>query len=141
MIHVRRARPEESERVAAFYRAEGYAAAVRPWDAPIIAEADGELCGVFRLCIENDVLVLRGMRIREDVRRQGIGTRMLRASVPIIGERDCFCIPYRHLCDFYGQIGFLEIDHAEAPPFLHERCAAYVRRGLDAIIMHRPVRR
>ena len=138
MIRTRRAHPAERDAVAAFYRAQDYPTTLRPLDAPIIAEDDGRRCGVFRLCIENDILVLRGMRVREDLRRQGIGTRMLHAAVPIIGERVCFCIPFRHLREFYGQIGFVEIPPDEAPPFLRERCAAYVQHGTDAIITRRP---
>ena len=138
MIQVRQARTDERPRVEVFYRENDSFVAIVPSDVVIVAEDGGAVCGVVRLCREDGVLVLRGMHLREDVRRQGIGTRMLRAAEPLIGGRVCFCIPYSHLRAFYGQVGFVEIDPTEAPPFLRERCAAYVRSGLDAILMRRP---
>lgn len=138
MVHVRIAGCEEFERVLAFYRANDYKPAVNPTDVIVVAETGGGICGVVRLCEEEDCLVLRGMRVRKDLQRRGIGTRILQSSEPIIGERTCFCIPYRQLLRFYTQIGFQKVSPSEAPSFLQERYNRYrFEYGLDVIMMCR----
>jgi N-acetylglutamate synthase-like GNAT family acetyltransferase len=138
MVLTRKALPEELERIAAFYADNDYTPAINPADVMIVAENEGMLCGAVRLCHEHGVLVLRGMRVLDRLRRQGIGTLLLRTVAPVIGEGECFCIPHRFLRSFYGRIGFVEVQAADAPAFLRERCAAYRRQyGLDVIIMRR----
>jgi N-acetylglutamate synthase-like GNAT family acetyltransferase len=46
-------------------------------DRFFISEMDGELVGGVRLALEEGALVLRGMRVRADMQRRGIGTRLL----------------------------------------------------------------
>lgn len=140
MVLTGRAGPEEFDRILAFYRDNDYRPAINPTDVIIVAEEEGVLCGAVLLREEHDVLVMRGMRVHESLQRQGIGTRLLQAVVPIIGERACFCIPHRYLRSFYGRIGFEEVQAADAPSFLQERCAKYRHEYcLDVIIMRRPV--
>ena len=123
------------EHIVAFYRANEYKPTIRPTDVIIVAENEGKLCGAVRLCEENNSLVLRGMRVSEPVRRQGIGPQLLETAELFIGNRACFCIPHRYLQSFYGQIGFEVIDENEAPAFLQARCAKYRDEfGLDVII-------
>jgi N-acetylglutamate synthase-like GNAT family acetyltransferase len=139
VVTTRKTRPEEFERIVAFYRDHDYKPAISPADVFVVAENEGALCGVARLNDEHGVLVLRGMRVRADMRRQGIGTRLLGAVQPVIGERESFCIPHCYLREFYGRIGFVEIEASQAPPFLRTRCAAYQRDyGLDVFLMWRP---
>jgi len=139
MVIARKAHPEELERIAAFYHDNDYRPAISPADVIVVAENEDALYGAVRICDEHDALVLRGMRVGKDTRRRGIGTRLLQAAEPVIGARECFCIPHRHLRSFYGRIGFVEIEATEAPSFLRERCAEYRREyGLDVIIMRRP---
>jgi GNAT superfamily N-acetyltransferase len=142
MVVTREARPGEFERIAAFYRDTGYTPPINPADVIVVAEvaeSKRALCGAVRVCDEHAVLVLRGMRVCEGMRRQGIGTHLLEAVEPVIGGRDCFRIPHRYLRSFYGRIGFAEIEPSEAPEFLRERWAAYGREyGLDVILMRRP---
>lgn len=135
----RKAHSEEFQRIVDFYRDNDYEPAISPSDVIVVAENDHTLCGAVRLCEEHDTLVLRGMRVCEDMRRQGIGTLLLQTAETTIGERECFCIPHRHLRAFYGHIGFVKVEAADAPPFLRDRCAEYRRVcGLDVIIMRRP---
>lgn len=139
MIVTRKAHPEEFEQVTAFYRDNDYEPAISPSDIIVVAENNGALCGAVRLCEEHGNLVLRGMRVCMGMRRQGIGTHLLQAVESIIGKRECFCIPHRHLRAFYGRIGFVEIEATGAPLFLRDRCAEYERiHDLDVIIMRRP---
>jgi len=141
MITTRRARHDEYEKITAFYRENGYGVPIKETDLLAVAETDGALCGILRLCEENDVLVLRGMRVSLNVQRQGVGTLLLRYVESLIGKRECFCIPHRHLESFYGQIGFVEMAESSVPPFLAMRCATYRKEhGLDVILMVRPAR-
>lgn len=139
MITTREAWPDEFERIAAFYQSESYKPAISQSNAIVVAEDEGMLCGAARLCTERRKLILRGVHVKEGRRRQGIGTQLLRALIPVIGDRECFCIAYRYLRSFYAEIGFAEIDPAVAPPFLAERHTGYrLEGGLDVIIMRRP---
>jgi GNAT superfamily N-acetyltransferase len=138
-IRTREARPDELAWIAEFYRANGYRPAIGRDDLVMVAMQGEELCGAVRLCREQGVLVLRGMRVAEPLRRRGIGTQLLAAAEQLIGGRACFCIAHRHLEPFYGRIGFSGADEGRAPSFLVQRCAAYQRdHGLDVVIMHRP---
>jgi GNAT superfamily N-acetyltransferase len=110
---------------------------IDPADTVWIAERAGEAVGIVRIAAEHGTLVLRGMRIAEHARRQGLGTRMLQAIAEWLGHRECYCVPYAHLVGFYGQIGFAEIEPADAPPFLAQRLVDYRNEGLNAILMRR----
>jgi len=76
-------------------------------------------------------LVLRGMRVRADVRRRGIGTHLLAEVAATIGSQTCYCIPYRWLISFYAQAGFLQVRPEEVPAFLARRHEKYMGDGLD----------
>ena len=138
MIEIREAKPEDFDRVVAFYRFNDYAAPIDPANIVIVAVEEGQIRGAIRLVAEDGVLVLRGMRVAEPFQRKGIGTRMLEQADRLLGTTDCFCIPYTHLRDFYSLIGFEEIDPLLAPRFLSGRYAKYREQmGLDVIIMRR----
>lgn len=137
MMAIRCASPSERIIVEAFYCETAYYGGLTAADTVIVAESDGELVGAVRLCVEEDVLVLRGMRVRENFRRQGVGTQILAAVDRFVGERQCYCIAHRHLRSFYGQIGFNEIQLNTAPTFLQQRLAKYTEQGLVVIIMAR----
>jgi N-acetylglutamate synthase-like GNAT family acetyltransferase len=91
--------------------------------------------GVARLCSERGAIVLRGMRVRSDVQRQGIGRKLLARVQQAIGSEVCYCIPYIWLRSFYGEAGFREVRPDEAPEFLAARSALYRSNGLDVILM------
>lgn len=118
MVKTRKAHNDEVRRIVAFYNANEYRPTIKPTDVLVVAENDGKLCGVVRLCEEKNCLILRGMRVLERVRRQGVGTQLLKTVELSIGDRECFCIPHRYLQSFYGQIGFAVIEESDAPLFL-----------------------
>ena len=124
-------------RVSAFYLETGYTQPIDQTETLLIAERAGEICAALRLRSEHHVLVLRGMRVRPDLRRQGVGTTLLFAAVKVIGERECYCIPHAYLKSFYEQVAFQEVDPTWAPDFLHERLGTYHALGLDVILMRR----
>ena len=129
---------EERERVIAFLKNEGYSRLTGTSDRFFISELAGEIVGVVRLSREESVLVLRGMRVRSDVQRQGVGTHLLRRVMLAAQSEACYCIPYRWLISFYAQAGFREATAGEVPVFLAIRHANYANDGLDVVMMWRP---
>ena len=106
LIEVRRAMAEDISRVLKFYAERRYGGGIRPEDALLLAEHDGELIGIVRLATEEGVVALRGMQVHPRFQRQGIGKRLLAAVAQELDGKGCFCIPYAHLVGFYGEIGF-----------------------------------
>jgi GNAT superfamily N-acetyltransferase len=134
---IRIARPDEHSRVLSVYAAAGYRRTIDPADTVWLAEDGEDAVGIVRVAAEQGTLVLRGMRIAQHARRQRLGTRMLHAIAAWLRDRECYCVPYPHLVDFYGQIGFTVFEPAAAPAFLAERIAEYRRSGQEAILMRR----
>jgi GNAT superfamily N-acetyltransferase len=139
LIEVRRAMAEDISRAVNFYAERRYGGGIRPEDAVLLAEHDGELVGIVRLTAEEGVVVLRGMQVHPRFQRQGIGKRLLATVAHELGDRGCFCIPYAHLVGFYGGIGFHVIEPAKAPTFLRPRLERYQDRadGNEYLIMLR----
>ncbi len=137
-ITVQIARPTDLNWILAAYNSWNYQGGVGPDDTAWMAKLGDELIGVVRIVPEKNTLVLRGMRVAEPWRRRGVGSQMLRAIATWLGKRECYCIPYVHLVEFYGQIGFVEIVSTSAPSFLVERLAEYQRRAPNVTIMARP---
>jgi GNAT superfamily N-acetyltransferase len=136
MLNVREAQPKEVAKVDGFYQEVGYSGGLNPSDRLVIAVANNVLLGAHRLCVEQDILLLRVMRVRQEIQRQGIGTAMLGFAEKLVAARSCYCIPYRHLSSFYAQVGFKEIAPDQAPEFLRHRLHQYRRSlHLDVIIM------
>jgi N-acetylglutamate synthase-like GNAT family acetyltransferase len=129
---------DEWEIVIAFLRSQGYAHSVGNHDRFFLSEISGEIVGAVRLSPEEHVLVLRGMRIRPDVQRRGVGTHLLRRVALAAGLEACYCISYRWLIPFYAQVGFREVTVKQVPEFLAIRNARYVNDGLDVVMMYRP---
>jgi N-acetylglutamate synthase-like GNAT family acetyltransferase len=127
------------ENVIAFLRREGYQQPIGEADRFFTSEHEGEIVGAVRLCPEEGALVLRGIRIRADMRRRGIGRRLLAQVVAAIGGETCYCIPYRWLISFYGEAGFRVMRPEDAPPFLAQRHEKYTGDGLDVVVMYRHV--
>lgn len=137
-ITIRRALPaEEAGRINLFYAGRGYMNFVDGDVAVYIAEHNGSIVGVVRLCREEGHAILRTMHVHQDYRGQGIGRRLLEAFQEEIRAADCYCIPFAHLVGFYGAIGFRRIHPEEAPSHLQERLREYLERGMDGIIMKR----
>ena len=123
--------------VVTFLRAEGYTQHIQAADEIVAGWIGSEVVGAVRLATEQGVTVLRGMRVRHDMQRQGIGLRLLEALAAMLGRRNCYCIPYSWLLGFYGRIGFEEARPDQVPAFLAERHARYTERGLSVSLMVR----
>jgi GNAT superfamily N-acetyltransferase len=138
-LKVRTLERDEMERAASFYLENGYDSALDEQDTFLVVEEGNAIVAALRLCREGGDVVLRGMRVRDLHRRRGIGTALLQHAAAVLKDESCYCIPFRSLEKFYGQIGFEVVEPAEAPDFLRDRIRIYrVKLGLDVILMYRP---
>lgn len=128
---------DEREIVIAFLRREGYSGSIGKSDRFFVSELAGEIVAAVRLSHDEGVLVLRGMRVRCDVQRHGVGTRLLSRVVLAVQSETCYCIPYRWLIHLYAKADFREVTDEEVPAFIASRYAKYVSDGLDVVLMCR----
>ena len=136
-VSVRRAFDEDISRIQSFYDRCGYRGGVRSSDEVLIAEQDDEIVGVVRIATECGTATLRGMQVIAHLRRKGIGVRLLTELDRLIGDRECFCLPYAELERFYGRIGFRRVADSVAPRFLQVRLATYRAKDPAMIMMRR----
>lgn len=136
MLDIRRATKADWERIESFYRQRNYNG-IKPQDTIFIVQVNNRLVGAVRICLEENVLVLRGMQIFPAFQRQGIGTKLLQMCDRYLNRQTCYCLPFSHLEQFYKQIGFEKVNLADVPSFLRARHNKYLGRGLDVIAMSR----
>jgi N-acetylglutamate synthase-like GNAT family acetyltransferase len=115
---------------------------LEPEDTLVIAQLKERIVGVVRLCFEDEAFVLRTMQVHPDFQRRGVGQIILKAFEVLLDEKEVqeiFCMPYEHLEEFYGQIGFKRILENEAPLFLQKRLENFVLKypSEKAILMRR----
>lgn len=137
-VTVSLAEQPEIQSAQQFYNAEGYRGdPITIEDRVFLARNAHEIVGIGRLCNEHGFWCLRGMRIRLDYQRQGIGTIILGQIVASIGDAPCYCLPYTHLAMFYGQAGFQLKPFEDLPDYLQIRVQEYTRRNISVIGMAR----
>lgn len=136
-IEIRKLMKTDFEEARRFYESVDYVQKLDPDNLYHGAFHNDEMIGIVRLAFENEVWVLRGMQVRAAYQFLGIGTRLIKALEADIPSKDCFCLPYRWLEKFYGQIGFKTTPRESAPEFLLTRLAEY--RSPDLILMKRAV--
>jgi predicted N-acetyltransferase YhbS len=137
-VELRAVANAERDRAVEFLRQEGYAQAIQDEDRVFAAIRGPEVVAAVRLASEHGVTVLRGMRVRRDLQRQGVGRALVRHLVGALGTDACYCIAYRWLVTFYGAVGFQEVTPSEAPSFLAARHARYMQDGSAVVVMRRP---
>ncbi len=121
----------------AFYRSLSTSISLHPDETVLLARHTGNIIAAVRLAPEHGVLVLRTMRVHPDWQQRGIGTALLLRLAPVLGSRECFCLPWKHLQGFYGQAGFETVKAAGLPPFLRERLRQYQADGHRLVAMRR----
>jgi N-acetylglutamate synthase-like GNAT family acetyltransferase len=134
---IRPANFDELPALEAFYLSCGYRAPVNPDDFNLIAVLGSDLLGAVRICKEQGVAVLRGMQVRQDWQRRGLGSRLLAACLPTLDRHVTYCLPYMHLEAFYGHAGFYLVDVRDLPDFLAQRLNKYRSEGQAVIAMQR----
>ena len=133
-FQMRRGHKEDLEEIAGFYKSRGYDHQIDAHDDFHSAWINNQIAGVVRLVEEQGTVVLRGMQVHPDFQKRGVGRVLLRQLDQAIGGRECYCIPYSHLQDFYGMIGFKTLEDKDAPNFLQERVQKYRQKSLNVIM-------
>jgi len=140
-IVIRRAEHKDAEAINALYldmrSASDLVAYYDDDQIFIIAEHGNAIVGSVRLCVEEGYWILRTMRVHPDFQKQGIGMKMLHALEEYLRTHNCYCLPYTHLVNFYGAIGFETIEPGEAPVHLHERFKTYCDKQMQVVVMKR----
>ena len=139
-IEIAVAHPVEYPALTKLYRSWGYNGEIGNDDRVYVATHQGCPIGLVRRTDDQGILMLRGMQVDPNFQRQRVGTRLLRAFVAELPTRECYCIPFSHLVEFYGEEGFEHYDESAAPAFLRERLVQYRAKGYDVVLMRRPNR-
>lgn len=93
-----------------------------------------------RFCVEENTPLLRSMIVHAPLRAQKIGAKILESFALYLDENKIgptYCLPYDHLGNFYGLIGFKIINDGEAPLFLQERVQNYRKNSSDPYMVMR----
>ncbi len=140
LLQFKKATLEDMPTVYAFYKSVHYGKPFSSTDVTFIAKKDQQIIGVVRLENENNIFFLRGMQIKSDARGQGIGKQLLKYFMSYLGDKPCYCIPYRHLINFYSSVGFTVINNAAAPAFIADRFNDYIsqKNGKEYVLMFKP---
>jgi RimJ/RimL family protein N-acetyltransferase len=127
--------------IKSFYHLCGYTGPVDDNDDMVIAFDNQEIMGVMRLVFERGVFVLRGMNIREDYQRRGIGTQMLAEFDKLITNKNAeiiYCLCGAHLESYYGQLQFKKVDQLNSvPQFLVDRMLGYQAKYGPQLVLRR----
>ena len=120
-----------------FYREQGYHSGWSNAERAFIATNNDEIVGSVKVETYNGVFVLRGMYIAEEYQSKGLGTAFIKHIEPILNEAVSYCLPFSHLAEFYGQIGFQSINPDNLPMSLTKRYRGYEVQGYQIIALHR----
>jgi len=126
--------------VGPLYHSEGNGIEVRPTDLFFVGFVDQDVVASVRFCVEEQTPMLLTMRIAKRVQRNGLGLNMLKVFeeyLNINNIRRTYCLPYAHLEQFYGSIGFRTTPIESAPAFLQQRLRENRKKGYDVICMMR----
>jgi GNAT superfamily N-acetyltransferase len=137
MIDVRLARVEDSTPLSDFYAAWDYHAPFSRAAATHLAWDSGSLVGAVWVDQADGLSVLRGMRVRLDRQRQGIGTQLLRAALNGLPGQPVYCIALAHLRPLLERAAFTLLPEGEQPPALSARAAGYHAGGREVVVMLR----
>lgn len=136
-VEIRKLTNANFDEARRFYESVDYVQKLDPENLFYGAFHNDEMIGIVRLAFENGVWVLRGMQVRAAYQFLGIGTRLIKALEADIPATECYCLPYKWLEKFYGQIGFKTAPYEKAPEFLLKRLKEY--QSPDLIFMKREV--
>jgi len=140
-FHIRELSASEANAIVApLYSLEGNGIGIRDTDLFFAGFLGEELEGSVRFCVEQETPMLRTMRVARKFHGQGYGGLILKHFESYLepeGVEKTYCLPYAHLENFYGQIGFQVVEKEEAPAFLQERLKEYRQRPESFLCMCR----
>ncbi|WP_281558387.1 GNAT family N-acetyltransferase [Thalassomonas sp. RHCl1] len=120
-----------------FYVAQGYHSDWGDRERAFIATFDNKIVGAVKVESNQGVSILRGMYLDKAFQGNGLGTAFIKHIEPILNETVSYCMPFSHLADFYGKIGFKIVSPESYPPFLADRYKGYENQGYQIIAMCR----
>ncbi|HEX7404010.1 MAG TPA: GNAT family N-acetyltransferase [Usitatibacter sp.] len=135
-LEPRRMPREDHDDLTRFFRESGYPVRVEPEIAWGVWRGS-ELAACVALSLEEGTWVLRGPEVLGDLRRRGIGRRLLAAAEHELADRTTYCVAYSHLRRMYASIGFRACSPGEKPDFLRKRVNALRAVGWEVVLLIR----
>lgn len=134
-ISIKHFLPADIALVQNFYKQTSYKSAdsTLPQDEIIAAYQADEVIGLYRLCHEGDVCVLRGFYVLEAYRGNGIGTAMLQALHKIAYGKDVYLICMNNRNSFYAKAGF-RLAGNDVSEMLLQRKNKYNNPGMNILL-------
>lgn len=131
---------EKKSQIEEFYQREGSSIFIQSSDLFFIAYSKKEILGCVRFCVEDQIPMLRTMRVAKEFQRQKVGLELLRRFAIHLSDEDIadtYCLPHTYLEKFYEQVGFRKVSDEEIPNFLRQRIAENATKGHTLICMRR----
>lgn len=87
--------------------------------------------------LASNMLLLRSLAVLPELRRTGVGSRLMSYVAEQLGTRPCWCYPFSWLQTFYEAFGFRVVEPPQAPALVRTPYETYCRQGRDILIMKR----
>jgi len=136
-MHIIKAPEDLKTQVKQFYSNMGYGGGWSENEQAYCFLVDNTVKGCVKVEKIQGVCMLRGMYLEKSLQRNGVGTSLIKHIEPVLNEATSYCLPFAHLSEFYGQIGFEEISSDSLPDFLVARFKKYQEIGHNIIAMKR----
>lgn len=134
-IEIQYYRSADVNSVLLFYSKTSYKSAnsILPEDEIIAAYDGDEVIGLYRLCHEEDVCVLRGFYVLEPNRGRGIGSLMLQKLNEVAKNKSIYLICTKPRNNFYAKAGF-NVTLNNVPAILQERLRNYNNPEMNILL-------
>jgi len=130
--------PEDLKtQVKQFYSNMGYGGGWSENEQAYCFLVDNTVKGCVKIEKIQGVCMLRGMYLEKSLQRNGVGTSLIKHIEPELNEATSYCLPFAHLSEFYGQVGFKKVSSDSLPDFLVARFKKYQEMGHNIIAMKR----
>jgi GNAT superfamily N-acetyltransferase len=136
-MHIEEAPQELKTNVNEFYRTMGYHSGRSDNEQAYCFLADDVVKGCVQVEKIHGIRMLRGRYLQKKLQSKGFGTLLIKHIEPVLNEATSYCLPFAHLSEFYGQIGFEKIPCESLPDFLITRFKKYQEMGHKIIAMKR----
>lgn len=134
-VEVKHYRSADVESVLLFYANTTYrnTSSVDAKDEIVIAYHSNEIVGLYRLCHEADICVLRGFYVLEPYRGKGIGSLMLQKLNEVAKSKFVYLTCTKPRNSFYAKTGF-NIALNDVPSILQERLRNYNNPEMNILL-------
>jgi len=136
-MHIVEAPQELKIQVNQFYRNMGYHSGWSENEQAYCFLVDNAVKGCVKVERIHGICMLRGMYLEKNSQGKGLGTLLIKHIEPALNEATSYCLPFVHLSEFYGQVGFEKISSESLPDFLITRFNKYQEMGHKVIAMKR----